>query len=247
MGKMDRMNKTTMIRTASIPRISIVAVAVWAMGCGPTRNATITGDSALGNREANLLEPDTTFVELRRFEDRGSPLTNGGCGWRGGPLPSPSNPAIKKFILEERTVSMDREACTRVVAQGYRRAAPIRDTANGESRAITITIPPPRIDSGVSCTADARPAIIVDVSDAVSGHPLSDVVTTLVVRDGDRVVDSVTARNAARLFAANERRGTYTIVVRTSGYLEWRRDSVVVTGDVCHVNPVTLTARLKRR
>ena len=72
----------------------------------------------------------------------------------------------------------------------------------------------------------------------------------LIARSG-AYVDSVgpQARNELGwlgLSAAMERSGTYDLTVRAPGYREWTRAGVRVTDDGCHVDPVTVTARLRQ-
>lgn len=65
------------------------------------------------------------------------------------------------------------------------------------------------------------------------------------VRDGD-YIDSLRVRNGVA-WAAEERAGTYEIVVRKDGYMEWSQDGVVVTRDRCHVQTVRLDIVLEKQ
>ena len=51
-------------------------------------------------------------------------------------------------------------------------------------------------------------------------------------------------RDTLILYAAVDRPGTYSVLVRSPGYSDWLRTTVDVTADACHVRTVTLTARL---
>jgi hypothetical protein len=102
----------------------------------------------------------------------------------------------------------------------------------------------------IACTSEARQAINVFVRDAVSDAPIASG-ATLVLRDGT-FADSVTSpfgdpsNNQASLSPLNsfERAGTYAVTVRRANYVQWDTTGVRVTEGVCHVNTVTLTARL---
>ena len=98
------------------------------------------------------------------------------------------------------------------------------------------------------CTAEARPALILHVTDAATGTPIA-AGSTLLVRDGE-FADSVTIPDAAPNTAALvppqavERPGTYDLTVSRTGYATWTATDVAVTAGVCHVNTVTRTAAL---
>jgi hypothetical protein len=102
---------------------------------------------------------------------------------------------------------------------------------------------------GVVCTMEARAGITVDPVDSATGAPLSGP-TVLIVSEG-AFADTVRANIGTppaptSISAAYERPGTYNIVVRHPGYRDFGQTSVVVTKDVCHVQPVRITARLER-
>lgn len=103
-----------------------------------------------------------------------------------------------------------------------------------------------------ACTEEFRYGLNVTVVDSLTGIPPSS--ATLIARDGV-YVDSVgpqttfivgTQGPVLLVSAAGEREGTYDLTVRSPGYLAWTRAGVQVTGDDCHVNPVALTARLRK-
>lgn len=103
---------------------------------------------------------------------------------------------------------------------------------------------------GVICTMEARPAVSVEPVDASSGELVTGVVT-LIVTDG-LYTDTASARippSSAMRFvsAAYERAGTYDVIVRHSGYREWRQNNVPVSRDECHVETVRLRAELRKR
>ncbi|HEX2095208.1 MAG TPA: carboxypeptidase-like regulatory domain-containing protein [Longimicrobiaceae bacterium] len=94
---------------------------------------------------------------------------------------------------------------------------------------------------GTVCTADLRPAILVEVRDARTG---ASALTgaTVVARNGS-AYDSVTVRDpqVSSVGLAHELPGTYEVVVRRDGYREWKRSGVRVEKDECHV----ITARVE--
>lgn len=104
---------------------------------------------------------------------------------------------------------------------------------------------------GVVCTLEARSAVTVRIEDSASGAGIA-AGATLVLRDG-AFVDSLavpanrTDLNDFPLSTMNtyERAGQYDITVRRNGYATWTRTGVAVTAGVCHVNGVTVTARLQ--
>ncbi len=102
----------------------------------------------------------------------------------------------------------------------------------------------------IGCTADLREAVAVYVRDAASNASIATG-ATLVLRDGP-FADSITSPfynpsdNQGALITPNtfERAGTYAVTVRRANYASWDTAGVRVTRNVCHVNTVTLTARL---
>ena len=95
----------------------------------------------------------------------------------------------------------------------------------------------------VMCTDVALPAIVVDVQDSITGANLV-VGTRGVVQDG-AFVDSLHLYSPSGLQAASERAGTYALTVAHVGYADWSRSSIRVRRDACHVQTVTVQARLK--
>ena len=104
--------------------------------------------------------------------------------------------------------------------------------------------------SGVVCTEEARPALMVGLVDSLTGATTFTNVK-IVARDG-AYADSVTAATYPMLPydgplpLAYERKGTYDVTVHAAGYAPWTKAGVVVTADQCHVATVSLTARLVR-
>ncbi|MHB1311976.1 MAG: hypothetical protein ACYC3L_08155 [Gemmatimonadaceae bacterium] len=98
------------------------------------------------------------------------------------------------------------------------------------------------------CTMEARAGINLGMLDSVSGVAPSGLgVMRLKVTDGT-YSDSLRTVTLIPLWSsAFERAGTYTATVDADGYLPWRKDGIVVTSGLCHVRPVSVTARLVRR
>ncbi len=102
---------------------------------------------------------------------------------------------------------------------------------------------------GSVCTEEARPALMVALTDSISGANNFTGVS-VVARDG-AYADSVAQPTYPGLpyngpvALAYERAGNYTITVRADGYVPWVRTAVAVTRDQCHVVTVGITARLK--
>jgi hypothetical protein len=93
-------------------------------------------------------------------------------------------------------------------------------------------------------------AVRVTVRDAQTHLP-PEPASTLVIVDGtykDSVVSAAgSATQPREMFAGDGRPGTYEILVRTSGYADWTRSGVVVSGDHCgHPNTAKLTADVSR-
>lgn len=103
----------------------------------------------------------------------------------------------------------------------------------------------------IACTEEARSALAVLVYHGFTDVGIAEG-ATLVLRDGT-FADSVTSplgfsgSAAGPLITPNtyERAGTYAVTVRRAGYSQWDTVGVRVTEDVCHVNTLTLTARLQ--
>jgi len=100
------------------------------------------------------------------------------------------------------------------------------------------------------CELHVVPAIIVDITDSVTGALLAEQASG-EVRDGD-YVDSLQPKRwtkdwiMASRAAAEERPGTYEVTVMHHGYAPWSIKGVKVNRDECHVETVELKARLRR-
>ncbi len=106
-------------------------------------------------------------------------------------------------------------------------------------------------DGATVCTTIGEFAIVAEVFDATTGAP-NAFEATLVVQDGQYVdsargfYDGPVQSAAARLAAAEERPGTYTVAVRKAGHIDWQRRNVVVRQGRCHVETQILRVDLTR-
>lgn len=101
--------------------------------------------------------------------------------------------------------------------------------------------------SNVICTAMYAYGINVGVQDSLTGVPVASGATA-IARDGayaDSASIPASANDNASIGLAGERAGVYSVTVKRAGYSTWLKSSVQVTKDVCHVHPVSLTAKLK--
>lgn len=95
---------------------------------------------------------------------------------------------------------------------------------------------------GMSCSTNYVFGVVVTVRDAATHAPLTTATVTLV--DG-AWREELTARPLETEYrGAGEREGTYAITVAAPGYRTSVARTVTVTGDECHVQPVSLTVDL---
>ena len=104
--------------------------------------------------------------------------------------------------------------------------------------------------SGLSCTAEVRPGIILEIRDSTSDLPAA--YGALVLAQAGAFEDTLRIPGepmptSSSVVGAFERPGTYTVVIENPKYLPWSRSGVRVTSGPCHVNTVRLTARLTPR
>jgi len=90
------------------------------------------------------------------------------------------------------------------------------------------------------------------VIDSVTGAPPAE--ATLLATSPNAFADSVGpikpftsgGQSILILATAGERAGTYSVRIKSPGYLDWTRAGIVVTADKCHVHQVTMTSRLQK-
>jgi hypothetical protein len=120
------------------------ARTLYFVGClfaGGCTNSTPLDDSARSRQQQAALtseergrQPDTAFIETRRFTRQGVRTAEGGCRFSSADSGRPGE------RHELRTVSIDRKTCTSVVALGYRKVWPEPDTVGVESRSASTDI-----------------------------------------------------------------------------------------------------------
>ena len=103
-----------------------------------------------------------------------------------------------------------------------------------------------------ACTTEQRPGLLVNVIDSVTLQPPA---SAILIATADIFTDSIgpsvpyqdpsTGKKSLLFNAAYETWGTFSIVVRSSGYRDWT-GSAAVTHDFCHVQTMAVTARLVR-
>ncbi len=102
---------------------------------------------------------------------------------------------------------------------------------------------------GTYCTAEAVPALEVEVRDAETDAFVAGGATA-VARDG-AYADALIAHGATgdgtitTLGGAYERPGTYVVTVEHPDYRTWQRAGVRVREDECHVETIRLRADLQ--
>jgi len=120
------------------------------------------------------------------------------------------------------------------------------------SGALLASLVTARLPAQALCTAVVVPGLSVAVRDAATGQGITGHVT-VTARDG-AYIDSLRAPdlNAPRdpslpFVGAYERAGSYVLLVRSPGYVPWRKRGVRVRKqDECHVVTVQVVARLTR-
>lgn len=101
----------------------------------------------------------------------------------------------------------------------------------------------------IICTAEIVPAITVDVFEQETGFAFA-CGATVTITDGDftestTLEDGENCENDTSFTFADERPGTYHVLVSKPDFQNWEQSDVVITANVCHVNPVTLQAYLE--
>lgn len=99
-----------------------------------------------------------------------------------------------------------------------------------------------------ACTAEWVPGLEVAVERADTGEPVAGAL--VVARDAGFADSATTAlgpddSGPAEARLAHERAGEYLVTVEKEGFEPWARTDVQVDETSCHVETVTLTARLE--
>lgn len=93
-----------------------------------------------------------------------------------------------------------------------------------------------------ACTLEARAGLEVVVEDAVTGASLKN---ATVEAQSESFTETLEIVSAGLYAGAYERPGTYTVRAAAPGYRAQERTGVEVRADVCHVQTVRLTLRLR--
>jgi len=104
-----------------------------------------------------------------------------------------------------------------------------------------------RASEPIACTMLYAYGLTVTVVDSSSGAP-GGAGATVIATDGaysDTVTHAPGSSNEFTFGLAGERAGTYTVTVIKSGYDVWTRSGITVTKNVCHVNGVAITAKIR--
>lgn len=105
-------------------------------------------------------------------------------------------------------------------------------------------------DSG-ACTQTFVPGIVVEVRDDVTNAPLAGR-AVVAITDGDYQTSTTVygydeeTHLPVLLASAYERPGVYAINVSVDGYVSWHVEGVVVRAAICHVETMSVAARLQR-
>jgi hypothetical protein len=97
-----------------------------------------------------------------------------------------------------------------------------------------------------ACDTSAHAGILIRVIDNASGNPIACGASAVVISGSysETVNSNTPCSDNTNLMAAFERPGTYAITVSKAGYQNFTINDVIVTPGVCHVNTVTVDARL---
>jgi len=98
-------------------------------------------------------------------------------------------------------------------------------------------------DDQIFCTLEVVAGLNITVLNSQTNQPLIDGVTVQAT-DG-LYQEFLTVGGANSFFGAQERPGTYIITVTKEGYQTFTSSPIVVTADVCHVIPQSLTVNLQ--
>lgn len=104
------------------------------------------------------------------------------------------------------------------------------------------------ITGATACTTEARPALVVEVRDSVSGQSVIGG-TTLVVSSRtyqeQQSYPDPTPASVTAYYVAHERKGFFQITVRKPGYADWHGAALVRPGE-CHVQTERVVAKVQR-
>ena len=97
----------------------------------------------------------------------------------------------------------------------------------------------------LACTEEARPGLTVTVRDSVTAAAVANGVE-VIARDGAYADTARASLLGSGVYSlVYERPGTYEVTVSHPSYRAWVRTGIKVTADACHVQTVSLLARLQ--
>jgi hypothetical protein len=100
----------------------------------------------------------------------------------------------------------------------------------------------------LACTSEAVFGINISVLDASSRQYIGCDASVIIKGDSYyKKIDNLAGPNCNESFVfsgAQERTGTYDIIVQKQGFDDWHQDDVVVTANSCHVNSISIDAFL---
>jgi hypothetical protein len=94
----------------------------------------------------------------------------------------------------------------------------------------------------VICTLEARPGLIIEVTDAATGTSLDKAAGTVAEGSSQEPLQGF----AGTLFGAFEQPGKYQVFVASPGYRTWTSTEIQVRAGMCHVETVRVRAPLIR-
>jgi len=108
----------------------------------------------------------------------------------------------------------------------------------------------PTDGSAITCSDELRPAIEVDVFDALTGGPAAAGATVLLSGSARDSVTAPTTSGALVIakvwYEDRVKAGSYSVTVRKPGYSDWTQSNIRVQSDQCHVRTFErLAARLE--
>jgi hypothetical protein len=234
-----------------ISPMSTTLMLVTLLACASTATAPVNEDFTLAVGESVAVQGTPMTIRFLGVpEDSRCPI-NALCIWAGNArvelelrgLDAPATVSVNSF-----------NGAKEVVYGSYRiglvQLLPV-PTTNGpiqprDYRATLRVVP-----VGNICTEEARPALVVGITDSLSPSTQTFTNVSVVARDGtyrDSVFRAThpTPPNGNQIALAYERAGTYEVTVRADGYRPWARTGIVAQRDRCHVVTVPIAARLSR-
>jgi len=235
--------------TRTSPSTSLALIAL--LACSSTVTAPVNEDFTLTVGESIAVQGTPITIRfLGVLEDSRCPV-NADCIWAGNArvelelrgLDAPATLSLNSF-----------NGAKEVVYGSYRvrlvELVPVPTTAGPlpqrDYRATLRVVP-----VGSVCTEEARPALLVGITDSIAPNTTTFTNLSVVARDGayrDSVFLPVhpTPPTNNQIPLAYERGGTYELTVRANGYRPWVLGAIVVQRDQCHVVTVPIAARLAR-